>query len=138
MSSFRTTSARRYLPRGHFTCLDGLSDRRATRRACPERSRRSLYARARAGEIADFTGVSAPYEPPNAPDLVVDTVADDVETCVGQLFKCVTGKFGRGRVKGGGMLHPIVQRPRTPASHAGHRGPNPLGALAGGRSGRSI
>ena len=46
--------------------------RRATRKACPERRRRSLYARARAGEIADFTGVSAPYEAPEAPELIVD------------------------------------------------------------------
>ena len=39
-----------------------------------------LYAKAYAGEIGDFTGVSAPYEPPAAPDLVIhtqdETVAD--------------------------------------------------------------
>ena len=67
----------------------------AAGRACPERSRRSLYARARAGEIADFTGISAPYEAPEAPDLVVDTVANDVETCVGRLYGYAMARFGR-------------------------------------------
>jgi len=36
---------------------------------CERRDAKGLYRRARAGEIADFTGVSAPYEPPLAPDL---------------------------------------------------------------------
>lgn len=41
--------------------------------ACEARDPKGLYARARAGEIADFTGVSAPYEAPEAPELKVDT-----------------------------------------------------------------
>ena len=69
---------------------------RADLATCEARDPKGLYARARAGEIADFTGVSAPYEAPEAPDLVVDTVANDVETCVGLLYECVTGRFGRG------------------------------------------
>ncbi|HEX3582901.1 MAG TPA: adenylyl-sulfate kinase [Thermoanaerobaculia bacterium] len=36
---------------------------------CERRDVKGLYRRARGGEIADFTGVSAPYEPPAAPDL---------------------------------------------------------------------
>ena len=36
---------------------------------CERRDAKGLYRRARAGEIADFTGISAPYEPPIAPDL---------------------------------------------------------------------
>ena len=36
---------------------------------CERRDAKGLYRRARAGEIADFTGISAPYEPPLAPDL---------------------------------------------------------------------
>ncbi|MFV0462753.1 MAG: adenylyl-sulfate kinase [Nostocoides sp.] len=40
---------------------------------CERRDRKGLYARARAGEIADFTGVSAPYEAPTDADLVIDT-----------------------------------------------------------------
>ena len=39
------------------------------------RDRKGLYARARRGEIAHFTGVDSPYEPPQAPDLRIDTAA---------------------------------------------------------------
>ena len=48
---------------------------------CERRDPKGLYARARAGEIPDFTGVSAPYEPPPAPELVLGAsdVADAVE-----------------------------------------------------------
>jgi adenylylsulfate kinase len=40
---------------------------------CAERDPKGLYAKAKAGDIADFTGVSAPYEPPLAPELALDT-----------------------------------------------------------------
>jgi sulfate adenylyltransferase len=40
---------------------------------CEGRDRKGLYARARAGLIADFTGISDPYEVPTAPDLAIDT-----------------------------------------------------------------
>lgn len=40
---------------------------------CEERAPKGLYAKARGGEILDFTGVSAPYEAPEAPELLVDT-----------------------------------------------------------------
>ena len=39
---------------------------------CEERDPKGLYVKARAGLIADFTGVSAPYETPRSPDLTVD------------------------------------------------------------------
>jgi len=42
-------------------------------RTCEERDPKGLYRKARAGKIADFTGVSAPYEIPTAPDLVIPT-----------------------------------------------------------------
>jgi bifunctional enzyme CysN/CysC len=42
---------------------------------CEQRDPKGLYARARAGELTDFTGVDAPYEPPDAPELVL-TPAD--------------------------------------------------------------
>jgi adenylylsulfate kinase len=38
---------------------------------CEERDPKGLYARARAGDIPDFTGISAPYEPPLDPELVL-------------------------------------------------------------------
>ena len=40
---------------------------------CEARDRKGLYLRARRGEVADFTGISSPYEEPNDADLVVDT-----------------------------------------------------------------
>lgn len=46
---------------------------------CERRDTKGLYARARRGEIADFTGVSAPYEPPAHPDLTLDTTGRPVE-----------------------------------------------------------
>ncbi|MBL8722638.1 MAG: sulfate adenylyltransferase subunit CysN [Planctomycetes bacterium] len=48
--------------------------------ACEARDTDGLYRRARAGEIANVTGVDAPYEPPNHPDLTLDTVASSAET----------------------------------------------------------
>ncbi len=49
---------------------------------CERRDPKGLYEKARAGRIQDFTGVSAPYEAPTAPDLTLDTDANDVSTCV--------------------------------------------------------
>ena len=40
---------------------------------CEARDRKGFYARARAGEIAEFTGISSPYEEPEDADLVIDT-----------------------------------------------------------------
>ncbi len=44
---------------------------------CERRDPKGLYARARRGEIAQFTGISDPYETPLAPDLRLDTVAEE-------------------------------------------------------------
>ena len=40
---------------------------------CEKRDRKGLYAKARAGKIASFTGISDPYETPEAPDVTIDT-----------------------------------------------------------------
>ncbi len=45
---------------------------------CIRRDTKGLYARALAGEIPQFTGVSDPYEEPLAPELVIDTEREDV------------------------------------------------------------
>lgn len=47
---------------------------------CEERDVKGLYKMARAGKIKNYTGISSPYEPPEYPDLVLDTAADSVET----------------------------------------------------------
>ncbi|MBN2302167.1 MAG: adenylyl-sulfate kinase [Lentisphaerae bacterium] len=47
---------------------------------CERRDVKGLYARARAGEIHNFTGVNDPYEPPPAPELTIDTTDISVES----------------------------------------------------------
>lgn len=48
---------------------------------CYKRDPKGLYKKARAGEIPDFTGVTAPYEVPRSPDLVLDTERYSIEDC---------------------------------------------------------
>lgn len=49
---------------------------------CERRDVKGLYARARKGEIQNFTGISDPYEPPDNPDLMLDTLSLGVDQCV--------------------------------------------------------
>jgi bifunctional enzyme CysN/CysC len=49
---------------------------------CEQRDPKGLYAKARKGEIAKFTGISSPYEAPEVPDLVLKTGSMDVASCV--------------------------------------------------------
>jgi bifunctional enzyme CysN/CysC len=58
---------------------------RADLDTCETRDPKGLYKRAREGEIADFTGIDAPYEVPDNPELVVDTQHNDLDTCVEQV-----------------------------------------------------
>jgi|AntAceMinimDraft_1070359.scaffolds.fasta_scaffold22184_1 adenylyl-sulfate kinase len=53
---------------------------------CEARDPKSMYKRARAGEISGFTGVNAPYEPPVAPDLTMDTSTASPSECAGKLL----------------------------------------------------
>ena len=53
---------------------------------CEERDPKGLYARARAGEIQEFSGVSAPYEPPEAPELRLDTSSRPLDACVEEVL----------------------------------------------------
>ncbi len=49
---------------------------------CEERDPKGLYKKARAGDIPEFTGISAPYEAPDKPELVIDTAKLSVEESV--------------------------------------------------------
>ena len=49
---------------------------------CESRDPKGLYKKARAGEIGDFTGISAPYEAPEHPELRIDTSSMPLEACV--------------------------------------------------------
>jgi adenylylsulfate kinase len=52
---------------------------------CEDRDPKGLYKKARAGEIPEFTGISAPYEAPERPELVLDTGAQSVRESVERL-----------------------------------------------------
>jgi bifunctional enzyme CysN/CysC len=54
---------------------------------CEKRDPKGLYKKARKGEIQSFTGISAPYEAPLAPDLMLDTEVMDQEACVRELLR---------------------------------------------------
>lgn len=54
---------------------------------CELRDPKGLYQKARAGLINDFTGISAPYEPPLAAALALDTKQTSVEVCLDQLLE---------------------------------------------------
>ncbi len=60
---------------------------------CEARDPKGLYKRARSGEIRDFTGVSAPYEAPDKPDLVIDTGGNAVDQCVDEVLAYVDSHY---------------------------------------------
>jgi adenylylsulfate kinase len=53
---------------------------------CEGRDVKGLYQKARAGEIPEFTGISAPYEAPESPELVLDTNRQSVEESVTEVI----------------------------------------------------
>jgi adenylylsulfate kinase len=59
---------------------------------CESRDVKGLYARARAGEVKEFTGISSPYEPPLKPELVVDTGGQSLGDCVAQVMAALRGR----------------------------------------------
>lgn len=58
-------------------------------KVCEARDVKGLYARARRGEVSNFTGISAPYEPPRHPALVLDTSFATLEDSVEALLTLV-------------------------------------------------
>jgi bifunctional enzyme CysN/CysC len=60
---------------------------------CEGRDPKGLYKKARSGEIQEFTGISAPYEEPEAAELVVDTSALTIEDSVRAVVDYVEGNF---------------------------------------------
>jgi adenylylsulfate kinase len=53
---------------------------------CETRDVKGLYKKARAGQIAEFTGISSPYEIPEKPELVVNTGTEKIDACVQQVI----------------------------------------------------
>jgi bifunctional enzyme CysN/CysC len=59
---------------------------------CEERDPKGLYARARAGELTGLTGVGAPYEPPQRPDVVLRTCEEGIDTAVERVLEALTAR----------------------------------------------
>ena len=60
---------------------------------CEKRDVKGLYAKARKGLIPDFTGISAPFEPANDADLVIDTDSNTIEEALTQLTEFIRPKI---------------------------------------------
>ena len=56
---------------------------------CEQRDTKGLYKKARAGEIAEFTGISAPFEIPENPDITVRTAEEDADTSARKILNMV-------------------------------------------------
>ena len=60
---------------------------------CERRDVKGLYQKARAGEIKNMTGISAPYEAPENPDIEIKTEENSVEEAVSKILKHITPKL---------------------------------------------
>lgn len=67
---------------------------------CERRDPRGLYGKARAGEIPEFTGVSAPYEAPLKPAIRLDTGILSVEKSIAQILETVLPRLRKGHERG--------------------------------------
>ncbi|MDE3059379.1 MAG: adenylyl-sulfate kinase [Pseudomonadota bacterium] len=84
---------------------------KASLKTCEKRDTKGLYKKARAGEIKEFTGISAPYEEPESLDLVIDTEKMSVEESVEALVNYVE--------------HHLVE----PVKHLAVESPNEFGGM---------
>ncbi|HMN04700.1 MAG TPA: adenylyl-sulfate kinase [Flavobacteriales bacterium] len=60
---------------------------------CERRDVKGLYAKARAGQVKDFTGISAPFEAPPAPTLRIATMGRTAEQNAGELYQYLTTRL---------------------------------------------
>lgn len=60
---------------------------------CEKRDVKGLYKKARTGEIKNMTGISAPYESPEHPDIEIKTEENSIEDAVNQILKFITPKL---------------------------------------------
>lgn len=60
---------------------------------CEQRDIKGLYAKARRGEIKDFTGVNAPFESPEHPDITIDTSIETLKESVEKLMQLINKKI---------------------------------------------
>lgn len=60
---------------------------------CERRDVKGLYKKARAGEIKNMTGISAPYEAPENPDVLIETEKETIEESVNKVLEYITPKL---------------------------------------------
>ena len=60
---------------------------------CEERDSKGLYAKARRGELKNFTGIDSAYEAPETPEVHLSAGADDAATCVAKIWEKVAGQW---------------------------------------------
>lgn len=75
--------ARRLIPEGSFFEIYV----RCPLDICEQRDPKGLYARARQGQIREFTGIDSAYEPPDDPEMVLDSHQQSVDQCVAQVVR---------------------------------------------------
>ncbi|MFQ6610269.1 MAG: sulfate adenylyltransferase subunit CysN [Fidelibacterota bacterium] len=60
---------------------------------CKRRDPKGLYLKAERGEISEFTGISSPYEPPEHPEIIVETDIMTVEQCTNEIIESLERSF---------------------------------------------
>ncbi len=60
---------------------------------CEKRDKKGLYEKARAGQLQNFTGISAPYEVPQNPDVTVDVSKQSTEECVEAIYETIKDRI---------------------------------------------
>jgi bifunctional enzyme CysN/CysC len=63
---------------------------------CERRDVKGLYAKARRGELKNFTGIDSVYEPPESPEIHLHTMAESPELCVERIFEWLRSQFDPG------------------------------------------
>ncbi len=59
---------------------------------CESRDQKGLYARARRGDVKEFTGVDDPYEPPDSPEIVLSTVEETPAESAERILRALEGR----------------------------------------------
>ncbi len=72
---------------------------KASLKECSKRDVKGLYAKAKAGVIKNFTGLTAPYQEPRNPDLIIKTDKETIKQSVVKLSKYIEQEFGKDKKK---------------------------------------
>ena len=59
-----------------------------------QRDVKGLYAKARSGQLTNFTGVDSPYEPPECPDIIIETTEITVEQAADKIIQYLVSELG--------------------------------------------